>query len=445
MYQFPKDLYADIRIEESYSLGVGMRNRELEGDRMIMDIGARIRVFDGKMWYTSVTNNLEEIQLELDNLASLATPNPDIMNHPIVKKYEMHQDNVIRFEDETDVRKISRAEWMNMLEHYVEACIDDSISEIQQWHVIVACNHTKTCFYSSKGAEIVKDEQNCYLDIGYAITVDGVTSGGGKSYCKFSMEELWGHEEEIVNERTRYLEYAYNAVDVEPGEYTCVFSPASTALFAHESFGHKSEADYMLNDKTLQDEWVMGKKVGSELVSICDRGDWLNHGYTPYDDEGTKGRETWLMKNGVLTGRLHDAQSSVALGEPLTGNARACDYNSSPIVRMTNTFIAAGMDSPQRMIEEVKDGIYIYSVDYGTGQADFTIKPSLAYRIRDGRLAEPLRIHVMTGSVFQTLFDIDAVGTDFEMFDTFTCGKMGQTISVSAGGPSIRVKKMTVN
>lgn len=445
MYQFPKDLYADIRIEESYGLGVGMRNGELDGDRMLSETGARIRVFDGKMWYTSVTNNLEEIQQELDNLATLATPNTSILDHPLVKSYEVHQDTIIRFEDEMDVRKISRAECMELLEHYIEACIDDSVSEIQQWHVIVACNHTKTYFYSSKGAKIVQDKQNCWLDVGYSITVDGITTGGSKAFCKVSMDELWGHEKEILSERARYLDYAHNAVDVEPGEYTCVFSPSSTALFAHESFGHKSEADYMLNDKTLQDEWVIGKRVGSELVSICDRGDWLNYGYTPYDDEGTRARETWLMKDGVLTGRLHDVQSSVALGEPLTGNARACNYNSSPIVRMTNTFMKAGKDNPQRMIEEVKDGIYIYSVDYGTGQAAFTIKPSLAYRIREGRLAEPLRIHVMTGSVFQTLFDIDAVGTDFEMFDTFTCGKMGQTIKVSAGGPSIRVKKMTVN
>ncbi|MBQ7943089.1 MAG: hypothetical protein IJ326_03390 [Lachnospiraceae bacterium] len=285
MYQFPKDLYADIRIEESYGLGVGMRNGELEGDRMTTDVGARIRVFDGKLWYTSVTNNLGEIQQELDNLASLATPNPDIINHPIVKNYEVHQDNVIRFEDEADVRKISRAECMNMLEHYMEACIDDSISEIQQWYIIVACNHTKTYFYSSKGAEIVQDKQNCWLTVGYSITVDGVTIGGGKSFCKFSFAELWGHEEEILSKRVRDLDYAHNAVNVEPGEYTCVFSPFATAMFAHESFGHKSEADYMLNDKTLQDEWVIGKKVGSELVSICDRGDWLNHGYTPYDDD----------------------------------------------------------------------------------------------------------------------------------------------------------------
>ena len=44
----------------------------------------------------------------------------------------------------------------------------------------------------------------------------------------------------------------------------------------------------MLNDKTLQEEWVMGKKVGNEKVTIIDEGDELRHGYFPYDDEGKK-------------------------------------------------------------------------------------------------------------------------------------------------------------
>lgn len=201
----------------------------------------------------------------------------------------------------------------------------------------------------------------------------------------------------------------------------------------------------MLNDKTLQEEWVLGKKVGSEKVSICDNGNMENNGYTPYDDEGNEARETWLIREGVLTGRLHDSMSASILEEEVTGNSRAAGYNCIPMVRMTNTYMAAGNDSPEAILREVQDGIYIYSIDYGTGSSTFTLKPELCYRIRDGRICEPVRVNVITGSVFQTLFDIDAVGGDLEIFDTFYCGKNGQTLQVSAGGPTIRVKKLTVN
>jgi len=48
------------------------------------------------------------------------------------------------------------------------------------------------------------------LDVGYSITVDGITTGGSKAFCKVSMDELWGHEKEILSERARYLDYVYN-------------------------------------------------------------------------------------------------------------------------------------------------------------------------------------------------------------------------------------------
>ena len=47
MYQFPKDLYADVRIEESYDLWLGVKN----GDEITVSFGTRqvtVRVLDIK-------------------------------------------------------------------------------------------------------------------------------------------------------------------------------------------------------------------------------------------------------------------------------------------------------------------------------------------------------------------------------------------------------------
>lgn len=71
MYQFPKDLYCDVRIEETYHTNYYVQNDEVEADSVTTETGAMIRVFDGTMWYTG-------IQKEIDNLAALATPNPDL-------------------------------------------------------------------------------------------------------------------------------------------------------------------------------------------------------------------------------------------------------------------------------------------------------------------------------------------------------------------------------
>ena len=100
-------------------------------------------------------------------MATLATPNPDIVNHPMVKRLEVHNDTVLTFEGDKDVRKISRKEWKELLDGYIAACVDASIPEINIWNAGVNCTHTKKSFYSSKGAEIHQDMQNCWLMMFY--------------------------------------------------------------------------------------------------------------------------------------------------------------------------------------------------------------------------------------------------------------------------------------
>ncbi|MBR1393084.1 MAG: TldD/PmbA family protein [Ruminococcus sp.] len=445
MYEYPKGLYADIRIEHTSSASYRVQNGEVMQNSETSVGGAIIRVYDGKLWYTSVTDDVNSIQAELNSLAAIAEANPDIENDPVVKMYEVHKDKVLRFDGDNDVRKITRSQREGLLQHYISECVDENIPEMKQWYAGYSQSHTVKEFYSSKGAEIVQDFQQCGFWIWFDFVVDDIKTPGGKIYQGMDFKLLAGHEQEIIERRDRYLDYARNAVDVTPGDYVCVLSPSVTGMFTHESFGHKSEADFMLNDKTLQEEWVIGKKVGSDLVSICDSGDMLHRGYIAYDDEGTAPKETWLIKNGVLTGRLHDAKSAATLNEELTGNARAQDFGCPPMVRMTNTYMEAGDTSPEDIIAGVEDGIYVYDVNYGTGQGTFTMQPNCCYRIRNGKLAEPLRVNVVTGSVFKTLFDIDAVGSDLKFCDTSTCGKNGQSMPVSTAGPTIRVKSLTIN
>lgn len=446
MYKFPINLFTEVRIEKTENVQYFIKNGEVEANNSTSVTGVNIRVFDGNMWYTSVTNNLDHIQLEIDNLASLATPNEEIYNDPIVRNFGDNKANMLKYCGENDVRKISRHEREKLVSDYIDACIDSSIEEIKTYYAGYNSHHKIKEYYTSKGAEIKQDMQRCSSYLAFEIVIDGVvTTRAGKYYQELSFDKLKNREQEILAERDRYLDYAKNAIDVEPGDYTCILAPVVTAMFTHESFGHKSESDFMLGDKTLQDEWVIGKKVGNDKVSICDKGNMDNNGYILYDDEGNAAQETWLIKKGVLTGRLHDSKSASVLNEKITGNARAEGYNCSPMVRMTNTYMEKGSDKPEQIISEVKDGIYVYNVNYGTGSSTFTMQPNLCYRIRDGKLCEPIRANVITGSVFKALFDIDALGDDFELFNTFTCGKNGQSVPVSAGGPTIRVKKLTVN
>jgi TldD protein len=76
----------------------------------------------------------------------------------------------------------------------------------------------------------------------------------------------------------------------------------------------------------------------------------------------------------------------------------------------------------------------------------FTFSAEDAYRIRKGKIAEKLREAVLTGNVFKTLADIDAVGSDLQLFGGLGgCGKEGQSpLRVADGGPHCRIRNVLI-
>jgi TldD protein len=71
----------------------------------------------------------------------------------------------------------------------------------------------------------------------------------------------------------------------------------------------------------------------------------------------------------------------------------------------------------------------------------FTFSAGEAYMIRNGKIAETIRPVVLTGNVFNTLKNIDAIGKDLDMNQGGGCGKGGQSpLPCSNGSPHIRIR-----
>jgi TldD protein len=162
-----------------------------------------------------------------------------------------------------------------------------------------------------------------------------------------------------------------------------------------------------------------------------------------YDDEGVRSTRTYLIKEGVLTGRLHSRETAAKMGEAVTGNARALNYAFQPIVRMTNTFIEPGKASFDELISGIKEGVYAKNWYGGmTSMEMFTFSAGECYMIRNGKVAELLRPVQLSGNLFTTLENIDAIGNDLDMNQGGGCGKGGQMpLPVSNGSPHIRIRK----
>ena len=433
-----------MREETVHATTITIENGVLKENKTKKEQGVTIRLYDGRRWYISSTTESGKVQQEIDSLAGMAIFCPNIEDDPVVKKYEINQEVQLRYKD-CDVSLVPNAWKLAVAEQYAD-CLK-ACEKIPRWKVYYVDNHTRKHIVSSKGCDVTFDTQNCCVAPRYVLMKDEKPFYGRKDIYRMKFEELKGHEKELEELIREDLDYNENAVPVEPGEYTCIFSPAVTGVFAHESFGHKSEADFMVGDENMKREWAIGTRVGAELLNIVDTGMEEGSGYVPFDDEGTRAKKTYLIRDGILSGRLHSAMTAAALKEELTGNARAVSFQFEPIVRMTATYVEPGKSTKEELIAGVKKGIYISDYNHGSGMSTFTIAPNKAYMIRDGHLAEPVKISVITGNVMHTLHEIDGLSAEFELcsFALGGCGKMEQfPLRVGMGGPYMRVNHLTV-
>jgi len=443
MYQFPKGLYVDVRIEETFDTKISFKKRVLQEQKVRSNKGAFIRVFDGNRWYYSSLTDLSRVQEGIDTLAQMATPNPNIMEHPIVKAFEINQDRILQYEKQS-VTDVSVAEKQALLEEYLELLDCPEIVHHTSYYVD---NKTIKSIYSSKGTAVTFDKQTCGIRLNLELAYGDNKDTETVSKAAIHFDELKGLKDYFINQIEKSIAFIKEAVPVEPGIYTVLMSPEATGVFTHESFGHKSESDFMVGDETMKAEWALGKTIGQELLTIIDDGLVVGNGYVPYDDEGTKGKKTYIIKDGKLTGRLHSAATSAALEEPLTGNARAVNFEFEPIVRMTTTYIEKGNRPLKDIIAEIDNGIYVETIKHGSGMSTFTMAPARAYKIENGKITTPVKVSVITGNVFETLAEVDAVSEEFELlsFVGGGCGKMEQyPLPVGFGGPYTRVRKLTV-
>ena len=107
-----------------------------------------------------------------------------------------------------------------------------------------------------------------------------------------------------------------------------------------------------------------------------------------------------------------------------------------------------GERDPGEMLSELKDGIY--ATNFGGGQVDitngkFVFQCTEAYRVKKGKIKEPLKGVTLIGDGPTVLTQIRHVGNDMELDPGIgICGKAGQSVPVGVGQPSLYVENLTV-
>lgn len=436
--------FVDVRIERTQSSHFIYQNGELTSTGEKPVLGAFVRLYQNGSWFYSSTTAVTELESEIKKLLVQANSNKAKANSYTVPANNGIHHLINKAEDAFS--KIALSEKVKLGDSYLP--LFAKIRNVQDSRLMYTDLYKEKFYKSSVGTEFSYDFNqagirfHCTLKSG-----DELCSDGFRNYVtKFS--ELKNLEKQILDyfdEAQKFL----TAETITPGKYKVVMSPEITGVFTHESFGHKSEADFMMGDPEATKEWKMGSLIGSTCLSIVDYGAFDGtSGYCPIDDEGTLAQKNYLIKDGILTGRLHSNHTANVLEEKPTGNARAINFEYEPIVRMTSTYIEGGRTPFNELLKMAEGGIYFYNFKHGSGGSTFTIAPVRAYRIKNGKLAEPVRVSVMSGSVFETLKKIEACGDDFHLESSAFggCGKMEQSpLPVADGGPSILVSEMQIS
>jgi TldD protein len=431
--------YIEIRIEEGDATRIQYRGRELEDIGRTTSLGGNVRALVKGGWgfvsFNNLSNLREKVKIAVKQArmvgreeSKLAPVEPVVdVVPPYVKK---------------DPASIPLAQKKALLDRYNEVIW--SVPGIQTSTISYGDGRKKVIFASSEGTYIEQTKidlsarLNAVARDGSNVQQSGLSLGSNGDYG--FVENLDNQVEEIARRAVELLA----APQLKGGEYTVVCDQVLAGVFVHEAFGHLSESDFVYENERMREIMVLGRRFGGKHLNIVDGAAVPGlRGSYKYDDEGVRSTRTYLIKEGVLVGRLHSRETAAKMGESVTGNARALNYTFQPIVRMTNTFIEPGEASFEELISDIKEGVYCKNWYGGqTSMEMFTFSAGEAYMIRNGRIAELLRPVQLSGNLFTTLENIDAIGNDLEMNQGGGCGKGGQMpLPVSNGSPHIRIRK----
>ena len=298
-------------------------------------------------------------------------------------------------------------------------------------------------YYNSEGSEI-HDKSDYFIFSSLVVLKQNeiVEKGSGRHYSRkpISFSDIVG----AIKEGETKAENQLKAKHSPKGKFEVVLDNEMAGVFAHEALGHATEADSVeMGESILVDK--LNKQIGSELITIYDNPTADDFGNYSIDDEGVSAKKTILLDKGILVNYLNSRETAKKLGFELNGHARAESYAEPPLVRMGNTYIQPGKDSKDDIFD-IKHGIYLKGMEGGsvdTHTGGFMFKSEEAYEIVNGELTTPLKDVSITGNILETLMNIKAVGKDFKTSPGF-CGKGGQSVPVSDGGPHLQVSKMVI-
>lgn len=434
--------YGDIRYENNNETTILFEGNDLKDIKQTYREGGHLRIYNkGSKVVGSFSDSDDSIKT-MDELFKVGKVAGDFQKEQNrLKEAPVYQDKVYT-KSNTDHRNISLSDKKELLQEYNDLALkqDNVINTRFQYKDF----YSKRLFLNTEGSLIEYDLLASYIHGVIIAKKDDVVQIKGVSFGGFpEFSNLLNRKEDLL-ENVGILNKMLNAKPIKAGNYPIIINPELAAVFIHEAFGHLSEADIIKNNPAFREKLQMGDKLGNEVLNVIDDPTIPNTpGYYIYDDEGQKGKKTDLIKDGILSGRLHSRETAYSFSEPLSGNMRAVDCNHTPIIRMSNILIDNGDDNLDEIFNSIDQGYYLLNSKGGQTTGDqFTFGAEYGYKIENGNKKEMVRDINISGELFTTLKRISMVADDLTFNEVGGCGKgnpMQLNIFSGKAAPHIKI------
>jgi PmbA protein len=198
---------------------------------------------------------------------------------------------------------------------------------------------------------------------------------------------------------------------------------------------------------------MLGERVAGENVTVIDDGTLVfdhaanggddaaeggakirtgGFGTNPFDGEGLPTRRTVLVEKGILRSYVMNTYTARKLGMASTGSASR-SLASNPGIGAGNFFLEPGEATPQQIIAEVRNGLYVtetmgFGVNLVTG--DYS-QGAAGLWIENGELAYPVEEITIAGNLKDMYRNISAIGNDL-------------SFHTASASPTLRIEGMTI-
>lgn len=433
--------FIELRLVSTQSTQVNIRNKEVEtaNSGFVNVFGVRAMV--NGSWGFASANELSKLTECVSNAESLAKAaskksiGADLADAPVTVKN-------VDFKVTEDPQDVD-------LEDKVSRCMDLSKRGLGKSKVVSTDlrymdSFSNKYYVNSEGSRISFNPTKTFFAFGVFVKDGKLMSfsdaeGGGHGF------ELLSGKEKMVDDVCEDASLLLKSHLAPKGSQTVIVDPKMAGTLAHEAVGHALEADTIINNNSVITK--INQLIGSSKVSISDDPTlFQKFGSYPFDAEGVPGKKTVLLKEGRVKNFLHSRETAFKKKHEVTGNARSQGPTEFPIVRMSNTFFEKGDCTMEELLEGV-NGIYVRGFKGGVVDTDtgfFQFASPHGSLIENGELTKPLRDITLLGNIVKTLKHVNSVGKDIRVGFPGMCGKSGQAVPVSSGGPHLKIDEVLV-